>query len=248
MLERLRITFSTGHQCLLYDRNDGLSPVKRVARVMGVQVNAKGLSKQLWDCFGISQVHYHSTTRDPLSSKDELLPRYYLNNYHGVDIFRALVYRQALQRLSEVLTGPEQEEQKPAGLEGLATAMLEALILDAQATEGEGATTPVMLQAFIDQAKALGLKSPDWTPEPFPVPLPTLVPTAPREVTLAMAHVRRQHPEVDRVVYDLDGRWEYSAGGNSTDKPWSPLIDPNLLQDGSDAVDGYPAVFMVVED
>lgn len=244
MLERLRITFSTGHQCLLYDRSDGLTPVKRVARVMGVEVNAKGFSKQLWDDFGISQVHFHSTTIDPLKTKDELLPRYYLNNVYGAEIFRALVYRQAYQRQVEARAANSPVEP----LKELAERMLESLVLDAEATEGEGATTPETLQLYLATARDLELKVPDWQPEPFPVPLPTLSPPAPREVILAMAHVRRHHPDVDRVVYDLDGRWEYTAGGQGLSKPWDALIDVDLLQDGADVLPGYPAVFMVTEE
>lgn len=74
-----------------------------------------------------------------------------------------------------------------------------------------------------------------------------LVPEAPEAVTKAMEHVRTFFPEVDTVVYDLEGRWTYSKLG-TVPGPFPDAIDCALLQEGADAVDGYPAVFMVAGD
>lgn len=74
-----------------------------------------------------------------------------------------------------------------------------------------------------------------------------LVPEAPEAVIDAMAHVRQFLPTVDRVVYNQEGKWEYSEGGEF-DGHWPAGIDTNILQAGADALPGYPAIFMVAGD
>lgn len=70
-------------------------------------------------------------------------------------------------------------------------------------------------------------------------------PPAPQAVLDALAHVRRFLPDVDRVTFTPELKWEYSIDGEAPEG-WPDGISTELLEDAADAVDG-PAVFFVVE-
>lgn len=74
---------------------------------------------------------------------------------------------------------------------------------------------------------------------------PTLAPFAPSEVIAAFAEVQKHYPEVESVVYDLEGRWCYR------DSDGEPLtvgveISTDSLGLGADAAP-KPSVYFLVE-
>lgn len=72
-----------------------------------------------------------------------------------------------------------------------------------------------------------------------------IAPKPPAAVRQALEHVRRFHPEIDRVTFKPNGEWEYSADGDAPEG-WSDEIDMRVIQAAADSTNG-PAVFFVLE-
>jgi hypothetical protein len=65
----------------------------------------------------------------------------------------------------------------------------------------------------------------------------------------ALQHVRSHYPNVCRVDYDTDGRWEFSDGKGDAPE-FSEKIDIGLLEDAADEVyntGSFPARFELNE-
>lgn len=61
-------------------------------------------------------------------------------------------------------------------------------------------------------------------------------------VQKALRHVHEFHPEVNQVVYGIDGRWMF-FGENFKIPSFGPEIDTSLLEDAADSIESLPAVF-----
>lgn len=74
---------------------------------------------------------------------------------------------------------------------------------------------------------------------------PTLAPFAPSEVIAAFMEVQRHYPEVESVIYDLEGSWCYrdSDGASLT---FGAEISTDILGLGADAAP-KPSVYFLVE-
>ncbi len=67
----------------------------------------------------------------------------------------------------------------------------------------------------------------------------------PLKVLRALRHVRKYHPEVTGVVFNVSGRWYYFDDVFSS-IVFSKKVDTGILEDAADAVCdkvGFPAVF-----
>lgn len=76
----------------------------------------------------------------------------------------------------------------------------------------------------------------------------TIRPTGPQKVLEALLHIRQFHPGVDRVVYDLDRRWDYQSQEAGRVLFMADHIDVGLLEDAADQVTQLPAVYFLVEE
>lgn len=104
---------------------------------------------------------------------------------------------------------------------------------------GDSSNLPVIR----DHARA-AKESFDWLDNFAVLKLPT-APETPPVVLKALRHVRAHIPDVDRVVFWGDGRWEFMTD-NLSSPTFLGLIDISLLEDAANAVgDGYPHAFQL---
>ena len=60
----------------------------------------------------------------------------------------------------------------------------------------------------------------------------------PIKVKIALEHVRKFHPNVDRVVFWGEGRWLY-CDNNLNPIPFDSRINVGILEDAMDEADNY---------
>lgn len=68
------------------------------------------------------------------------------------------------------------------------------------------------------------------------------------KIKKAMEHVRQYYPEVEIVVFNKEGRWQYMDGDFNSpkfDDKVDHLVDVGLLEEAANSVETCPFVYQI---
>lgn len=68
-----------------------------------------------------------------------------------------------------------------------------------------------------------------------------------KKVKAALDEVRKYHPEVTMVAYNIYGNWNFTDSEFNSPEKWDQRIDVGVLEDAMESMEKFPAIFSLGE-